>query len=392
MKRSVFYLLIMLFTGGYSQGQNQTLPVFTNGEEGYACYRIPAIIKNFNGDLLAFAEARKKDCDDFGDIDIVMKKSMNNGKAWSTLVIVVDNGLFKAGNPAPVADNQDPRFPKGRLFLLYNTATGSEANSRQGQSIREISFITSTDNGKSWSDPVNITTSVHKPLATWHNVAYNFKEDWRTNALTPGHALQLRIGKNKGRIFVAANHSVGAKKDNGDFDNYRSHCFYSDDHGASWQLGADVPIPGGNESTAAELSDGTVLQNIRYQNKNAKSRILAYSRNAGLSWDTAYVEYRLPDPICEGSMIDLNYKGKHYLLFSNPSAKPARENMTIHVSNDDGRSWYRAILVQPGPSAYSDLVDIDKRNIGILYEKGNEGGIVFKNMPVDDVLKAVRNK
>jgi sialidase-1 len=392
MKRPVFFLVIILFTGVYCEGQDQPLAVFRNGEDGYECYRIPAIIKNLNGDLLAFAEARKKDCDDFGDIDIVMKKSINNGKTWSVLVIVVDNRLFKAGNPAPVVDTQDPRFPKGRLLLLYNTATGSEANSRQGQSVREISFITSTDNGKSWSAPLNITTSVHKPLATWYNAAYNFKEDWRTNALTPGHALQLRNGKNKGRIFIAANHSVGAKKDNSDFDNYRAHCFYSDDHGASWKLGADIPIAGGNESTAAELPDGTVLQNIRYQNKNAKSRILAFSKTAGEAWDTAYVEDRLQDPICEGSMIDLRYKGKHFLLFSNPYSRTAREKMTIHVSNDDGRSWYHSILVDPGPSAYSDLVNIDNRNIGILYEKGNDGGIVFKKISADEILKPVANK
>ena len=389
MKISVFYLMVILLSSSFCYAQSAGF-VFKNGEGEYACYRIPAIIRNANGDLLAFAEARKKDCDDFGDIDIVMKRSVNNGKSWSALEIVVDNGLFKAGNPAPVVDSQDPRFPQGRVLLVYNTATGSEADARQGRNVREISFISSSDNGKTWSAAVNITTAVHKPLATWYNADYNFKEDWRTNALTPGHALQFSTGKNKGRIFVAANHSVGAKKDKSDFDNYRAHCFYSDDHGATWQLGADVPLPGGNESTAAELSDGTVIQNIRYQNKEVKSRVLAYSKNAGETWDTCYVEYDLPDPICEGSMIDIKSKGKHFLLFSNPSSKTSREKMTIHVSKDDGHSWVNSFMVDPGPSAYSDLVHIKPRHIGILYEKGNEGGIVFTKISVDKILSAVK--
>ena len=105
----------------FSQAQKKLSPVFKNGEHNYTCFRIPAIIKAPNNDLLAFAEARKKGCNDFGDIDLVMKTSTDKGKTWSDLKIVVDNDVLKAGNPAPVVDHLDPKFPDGKIFLLYNT-------------------------------------------------------------------------------------------------------------------------------------------------------------------------------------------------------------------------------------------------------------------------------
>lgn len=381
------FLIAIILKSAICSAQSSAISIFKNGADGYACYRIPAIIKAPDGDLLAFAEARKGNCTDFGDIDIVMKTSDDNGRTWSDLELVVDNHSLKAGNPAPVVDTQDPRFPKGRIFLLYNTATASEGDSRKGLGMREVWFITSADHGKTWSKPENITTSVHKPLMQSFNPAYNFPEDWRTTALTPGHAFQFSDGKYKGRIFVAANHSVPGKNGELSFDDFRAHCFFSDDHGLTWHLGADVAIAGGNESTAAELGDGSVLQNIRNQNRGDGHRILAFSSTGGQSWDTAYVAKELPEPVCQGSMISLRHKGKHILLFSNPASQTERERLTVRASMDDGKSWPVSFLVDPGPSAYSDLVHAGQREIGVLYEKGNDGGIFYTSIPLKKILK-----
>lgn len=385
--RIVFWSLFFLQSAVFCLAQEKLNFVFKNGEDNYECYRIPAIIKAPNGDLLAYAEARKKGCNDFGDIDLVMKRSTDNGKTWSGLDIVVNNSTLKAGNPAPVVDMLDPRFPNGRIFLLYNTATTSEGDARKGIGVREVWYITSEDNGKTWSKPSNITTSVHKPLAPSYNAAYTFAEDWRTNALTPGHALQLTRRKNKGRIFVAANHSSGAKLGSDNVETNKAHCFYSDDHGDTWRLGANVEIPGGNESTAAELADGTVLQNIRYKNPSDKYRILAFSKNGGESWDTAYVCKELPDPVCQGSTISFNYKGKHLVLFSNAASQTKREKLTIRISKDSGRSWPVSFLVDKGDASYSDLVNINNGKLGLIYEKGSDGGIVYSLLSMKKVLK-----
>jgi sialidase-1 len=387
MKRVIFYFLLIFLQNAKSDGQSPLNFVFKNGEDNYDCFRIPAIIKTPNGNLLAFAEARKKSCNDFGDIDLVMKRSTDNGKTWLPLEIVVDNNLLKAGNPAPVVDLMDDRFPSGRIFLLYNTATTSEADARKGIGVREVWFITSTDNGRTWSKPSNITTSVHKPLATAYNASYNFPEDWRTNALTPGHALQLTIGKNRGRIFVAANHSTARPDNDNTTETNKAHCFYSDDHGDTWRLGATVEMPGGNESTAAELADGAVLQNIRYKNPVDKYRVLAFSKSGGENWDTAYVCKELPDPVCEGSMISFKYKGEHLVLFSNAASQVKREKLTIHVSKDNGRSWPVLFLVDGGDASYSDIIKAGSKNIGVLYEKGSNGEIIYTAVPLKKILK-----
>jgi sialidase-1 len=51
--------------------QQKPVPVYVSGNEGYKSFRIPAIIKLTDGQLLAFAEGRVGGSDDFGNIDIV---------------------------------------------------------------------------------------------------------------------------------------------------------------------------------------------------------------------------------------------------------------------------------------------------------------------------------
>ncbi len=216
-------------------------PVFVNGQDGYTCYRIPAIVKTPSGELLAFAEGRKRDCGDFGDVDLVLRTSRDHGRTWKPLQKVVDRGEAQAGNPAPVFDLTDPRYPQGRLFLVYNTGTASEHDVRMGKAVREIWYITSTNSGKTWSSPVNITDQVSRPNHPGTNARYTFPEDWRSYANTPGHALQIQNGSNRGRLFIAANHSEGPPQEH--FADYKAHGFYSDDHGKTWKLSPILIIP-----------------------------------------------------------------------------------------------------------------------------------------------------
>jgi sialidase-1 len=98
-------------------------------------------------------------------------------------------------------DLTDPEYPKGRIFLFYNTGNNHEGEVRKGNGYREVWYKTSVDGGNTWSDEVNITTQVHRPYQPQINPAYNFKEDWRSYANTPGHAMQFESGKYKGRIL-----------------------------------------------------------------------------------------------------------------------------------------------------------------------------------------------
>jgi sialidase-1 len=356
-------------------------PVFESGKDGYTSYRIPAIIRSPDGDLLAFCEGRVHGADDFGNIDIVMKSSKDNGATWTPLKIIADAGALQAGNPAPVVDLTDPAFPKGRIFLFYNTGNNHESEVRKGNGQREAWMITSIDNGTTWSTPVNITQHVHKP---------GKPDDWRSYANTPGHAMQFLNGPYKGRIFIPANHSAGAPQE--DFVDYHAHGYFTDDHGKTFQLGTPVKLPGSNESTAAILSDGRLMMNSRNQRGDIKARIISISSNGGSSWDTTYFDHNLPDPVNEGSLLSIGMKkGKSILVFSNAADTVQRNHLTLRSSEDDGRTWRKSIPVYAGDpnntkidyAAYSDLVDLGHQTIGILFEKDDYSSIVFTRTSID---------
>jgi sialidase-1 len=375
MKKNIFYLILLLFCFSNISPQNKSVPVYISGAEGYKSFRIPAIIKAPNGDLLAFCEGRVHGAGDFGDIKIVLKRSSDHGKTWSALQIVASNDSLQAGNPAPVVDYTDPRFLKGRIFLFYNTGNGHEMELRKGKGHRDVLYKTSTDNGKTWSDATDITLQVNRINQPDVNPLWNFKEDWHTYANTPGHALQFDEGKYKGRIYVAANHSSGDPKP--ELRDYQAHGYYTDDHGATFHLSETVPFEGSNESTAAQLTNNSLMMNSR--NQTGKYRVVSLSKDAGETWDTTYVDRNLPDPICEGSLINIGTKkGKSVLAFCNNDDKNSRDSLTLRISFDEGKTWKKKFLVDPKNTGYSDIVKISKKSIGVLYEADGYKQIRFQ--------------
>ncbi|MGV8878377.1 MAG: sialidase family protein [Sphingobacteriaceae bacterium] len=380
---SLILMIIHLLLPAFLFAQNSAVPVFTSGTEGHKSYRIPAIVGLPNGKLLAFAEGRVDGGGDFGDINLVMKSSVDGGRTWSKIKTVVDYAQLQAGNPAPVVDLSDPAYPKGRLFLFYNTGNNHEAEVRKGNGLREVWYRTSED-GESWSDPVNITTQVHQPKQPQINASYNFSADWRSYANTPGHAMQFKGGAYKGRIFVAANHSAGDPQ--AYYTDYEAHGFYTDDHGKTFRLSTNLNVPGSNESTAAEISGGRLMINARNQKGDIKARIVGISSSGGNKWDTTYFDNNLPDPVCEGSILNVGKrKGKNILAFCNAADTIHRDNLTLRISFNDGKSWALHKSVDKNPvtkggdyTAYSDLVKTGKYTVGVLYEQENYRKIVFK--------------
>jgi sialidase-1 len=361
MKKLIFLLLLCKLC--FSQ-----TPVFQSGSEGYKSFRIPAIVRDEKGCLLSFAEGRVNNAGDFGNIDIVMKKSCDNGKTWGDLKIVIDNDKLQAGNPAPIFDFLDPEYPNGRLFLFYNIGNNHENEVRRGNGQREVFIITSIDNGETWSSPKNISDQVHKIGI------------WRSYANTPGHALQLSQGSKKGRLYIAANHSEGPPQAH--FEDYHTHAYFSDDHGKSFHLSDSFILGGSNEATAAELSGGRLMINARNQKGDIRQRIVGISLNNGETWDSTYFDKNLPDPVCEGSILNL---GGQKLAFSNAADTKNRNNLTLRISYDEGKTWKKSILVDSNSNksdftAYSDIVKLSKKKIGIIYERDDYKEIVFKEI------------
>lgn len=360
----------------------QETVVFRSGEDGYASYRIPAIIKNKNGDLIAFSEGRVDHAGDYGNVDIVYKISQDQGKTWGKLNVAADYDKLQAGNVAPVVDLTDPAYPAGRIFLFYNTGNNHEGEVRKGKGLREVWYITSTDGAKTWSEPVNITSQTHRPNQPQVNPEYTFKEDWRTYANTPGHGFQFVSGPNKGRIYIAANHSSGDPSAQG--KDWNAHAFYSDDHGKTFKLSQNVPYPGTNESTAAQIGENEVYMSSRNQQLNPKQRVISVSNDGGESWQSSAPDPNLPDPINQGSVLSWK-KGKNFVLAHiNAADEKNRDNLTLRLSKDKGKTWYFTKLIAKAPegykgaySAYSDIVLMKPKLVGILYEKDNYKDIVF---------------
>ncbi|MCA6495194.1 MAG: exo-alpha-sialidase [Chitinophagaceae bacterium] len=392
MKRlsSSYLLLLLAILPLLTSAQTDHVVVFRSGESGYHTFRIPAIIRADNGDLLAFCEGRKNGSGDFGNIDIVMRRSADGGKQWGELQVVAEFNDLQAGNPAPIIDLLNPDHP-GRVWLFYNTGNCTEQQMRERMGLKETWYRVSDDHGINWLPPVNITTQVHK-----HSGNSSLPGDWRSYANTPGHALQIMNGPFKGRLVVAANHSSGPPQ--GRFRDYRAHAFFSDDFGRSFQLSPDIEYPGSNESMAAELGNGGILLNSRNQSGDQKFRLISRSRDAGRSWDTTYLEKNLIDPVNQGSVLTLGYSGKNAIIaHSHAQDSTRRNNLMLHISRDDGRSWKPYLVIDQAPegaskdyTAYSDLVVFQTNRLGVLFERNGYREIVWKT--IDLPRKFIRRK
>src|SRR5699024_4793435 len=155
-------------------------------------------------------------------------------------------------------------------LATWNRGCDRERQIEQRTSVdtRRVFVLRSEDHGRTWSRPEEITSGVKDPDWTWY-------------ATGPCHAIVKRRAPHKGRIVVPANHK---RLENGGHVESYSQLLYSDDEGLTWQSGA-VSQRGGNESTVAELADGSLLLNMRHYERGDSLRLYAVSRDGGTSWN-----------------------------------------------------------------------------------------------------------
>ena len=328
--------------------------VFVSGKQGYHTYRIPSLIVTQKGTLLAFCEGRKTSQMDHGDIDLVLRRSIDGGRSWEPMQLVYEEGgdaIITIGNPCPVVDRDT-----GTVWLTMNRNNDA------------VLLVHSEDDGLSWSDPEDITDQVKQ-------------SDWGWYATGPGVGIQLQHSSHQGRLVIPADHRQTADTRGAS----SSHIIYSDDHGSSWKLGGTVGLHS-NECQVVELADGRLLINARnhwgasgQRPDLSKRRIVATSRDGGMSWSQAGFDEALIEPTCQASLI--RYRSsknadKNWLLFSNPGSIRARERMTVRLSYDGGETWPVDRVVYPGPAAYSCLAVLAGR-VGLLYERDRYTRITF---------------
>lgn len=323
--------------------------LWQGGADGYETYRIPALIAVDTKRVLAFCEGRVGGFADSGNIDIVYKVSDDSGKSWSVQKVLVDDGNNCCGNPAPVYDEKTKT-----LFLMYTWNHGGDKESaikkRKSRDTRRVFVISSTDFGNTWTVPREITSEVKRADWTWY-------------ATGPGAGIQLGKGAHAGRLVVPCDHFDFAE------NLFHSHIVYSDDHGASWHIGG-IAQSGTNECQVAELSDGSLLLNMRNFETKIKTRQRAKSTDGGTTWIALSPDSILIEPVCQASLrSSLNIFSKRFLFFSNPASEK-RENMTLRISFDDGQSWPVSVLMCKGPSAYSAIEITKNKTVLCLYESG----------------------
>ncbi|MCQ4209383.1 sialidase family protein [Streptomyces longispororuber] len=360
---------------------------FTAGAGGYDTYRIPAVVRTARGTLLAFAEGRHSSAADTGNIDVVLRRSADGGCTWGPQTVVAAGNGDTRGNPAPVVD---PRTGRITLLTSYNSGQATEAQIMRGEvtpeQSRRVFVQSSRDDGRTFTPPRDLTDTVKRP-------------GWRWYATGPGHAVALTRGPHAGRLVVPANHSAAPPAGSADTGQeakyYGAHALYSDDGGRTWRIGfVDDSYDGennSNESTAAQLPDGRLYFSARDQNgSNAGNRLDSYSGDGAETLDRPYaVQPALSDvPVVQGSVLQTaGGKGKP-LLFSGPSVPTARQAMAIWRSDDAGATFTRSVTLSPLKAAYSDLVQPDRRTVGILYETGATGTyetIEFRRIPLGDL-------
>jgi len=360
-------LLCMLVSAPTLMAQDLNY-LYKAGEEGYSCFRIPSIITTTKGTVLAFAEARRNNCGDAGDIELVVKRSSDGGKTWSALQMVWNDSTNTCGNPAPVVDQNT-----GKIILLttWNLGTDHEKDiiNKTSKDTRRIFILSSDDDGLHWSGATDITADLKDSNWTWY-------------ATGPGRGLQISRGKHKGRLVVSTNHITG--------DTRQNYCqaIYSDDGGVHWKGGNVTKQDSVNESTIAELSNGRLMMNMRNASKK-RTRQVAISKDGGINWSDIKADTTLIEPVCDGNLLQYKYPGKkEALLFCNPASTSSRTQMTIRVSYNDGKRWTAKKLLYAGPSAYSCLTVLPNGNIGCFYEAGLQKpyeGIVYQEISIEDI-------
>ena len=373
-----------------------------HNQENVHTHRIPGIATAKDGSLLAVYDARRTKGGDLqGDIDIGLSRSVDKGKTWLPMQVVLDMGawgglpekfngvsdacilvdkntgdIFVAGLWMYGVINKDGKWVEG----LNEQSTDwnhqwRDRGSQPGFDVKQTSqfmIAKSSDNGKTWSKPLNITKMCKK-------------EEWWLWAPAPGAGITLKDGT---LVFPTQGRDATGKP----FSNIT----YSKDHGVTWQTSTAATEESTTENMAVELADGSVMLNMRANSNRTDTsenngRAIAVTRDLGKSWTIHPTSHKaLQEPTCMASILRHDYSvgktKKSILLFCNPDSKVARNYITLKMSNDDGKSWERKVLFDEWKGrGYSCITSVDEETIGVLYES-SQADLVFQTVKLKDLL------
>ncbi|MDR3698167.1 MAG: sialidase family protein [Candidatus Sulfopaludibacter sp.] len=316
--------------------------LFHEGDDGVNTYRIPTRIETRKGTLLAVVDARHDSARDLpAKISLVLRTSRDHGNSWSRAVTIRQVPEGGVGDASLLLDRRTGRVwcfhSYGPPGIGFGTAQPGE---RTGLTTFQFHAMFSDNDGTTWSEPRDLTPQIKDP-------------SWQAMFATSGTHIQTGAGRYLVPMVVRDAQGIVSSRN-----------AYSDDAGKTWRIGAAIG-PGTDESKCVELSGGVILQNMR----NGPTRAIALSNDGGVTFGPVTHDNALIDPTCNAGITRYLHKHRDLLLFTN-AASTKRENLTLKISADQGKTWITSRVLHGGPAAYSTVLALRDRSVAVMYECG----------------------
>lgn len=349
------------------------------GDDNSAAFRIPGLVTTNKGTLLGVYDVRYNSSVDLQEhVDVGLSRSTDGGKTWEKMRLPLAFGEF-GGLPAGQNGVGDPSIlvdTKTNNVWVVAAWTHGMGNQRAWWSSHpgmdmnhtaQLVLAKSTDDGKTWSAPINITEQVKDP--SWYFLLQG-----------PGRGITM----SDGTLVFPTQFIDSTRVPN-------AGIMYSKYGGKNWKM-HNYARTNTTEAQVAEVEPGVLMLNMR--DNRGGSRAVAITKDLGKTW-TEHESSRkaLPESVCMASLISVKAKdnvlGKDLLIFSNPNTTKGRYNTTIKISLDGGVTWspeHQLLLDEGNNWGYSCLSMIDKETIGILYES-SVAHMTFQAVKLKDIIK-----